>query len=161
MNMRPAPNIDTHMHTHTYTDAHTYIYIYTYIHTYIHLCLLVLILMNGQHGSDIESKGHVLSASAEYRIRTPGLWNRILSRLNARWQTDWAIEDQVKHLTSIARPYDERAFSHFDFTASWLSKLALSIYVFVVIWCSGTGKRFSNRNETSCPPRLNVGFEHI
>ena len=25
-----------------------------------------------------------------------GLWNRISSRLNARWQTDWDIEDQIK-----------------------------------------------------------------
>ena len=39
------------------------------------------------------------------------LWNRISSRLNARWQTDWAIEDQAiedqaKNLNSTARPYD-------------------------------------------------------
>ena len=27
-----------------------------------------------------------------------GLWNRISSRLNARWQTDWAIEDQALKL---------------------------------------------------------------
>ena len=28
-----------------------------------------------------------------------GLWNRISSRLNARWQTDWAIEGQAKTWT--------------------------------------------------------------
>ena len=28
-----------------------------------------------------------------------GLWNRISSRLNARWQTDWDIEDQIKTWT--------------------------------------------------------------
>ena len=27
-----------------------------------------------------------------------GLWNRISSKLNARWQTDWAFEDQAKKL---------------------------------------------------------------
>ena len=27
-----------------------------------------------------------------------GLWNPIFSRLNAHWQTDWAIEDQAKKL---------------------------------------------------------------
>ena len=44
-----------------------------------------------------------------------GLWNRISSRLNARWQTDWAIEDQAienqaKNFNSTARPYDQRAW---------------------------------------------------
>ena len=39
------------------------------------------------------------------------LWNTLSSRLNARSQNVWAIEDQVKNLDSIARPYDERAFS--------------------------------------------------
>ena len=34
-----------------------------------------------------------------------GLWNRISSRPNARWQTDWAIDNQAKKINSIARPY--------------------------------------------------------
>ena len=61
------------------------------------------------------------------------LWNRISGRLNARWQTDWAIEDQAKKLNSTARPYDQRAFSPLDPTAIWLSHLALAIYMFVVV----------------------------
>ena len=47
------------------------------------------------------------------------LWNRISSRLNARWQTDWDIEDQIKtgtrqpvpmisELGSGYRPYGDR-----------------------------------------------------
>ena len=36
--------------------------------------------------------------------------NRISNRLNARWQTDWVIEDQAENLNSIARPYDQQAF---------------------------------------------------
>ena len=31
-----------------------------------------------------------------------GLWDQISSRLNARWQTDWAIKDQAKTLNSTA-----------------------------------------------------------
>ena len=62
-----------------------------------------------------------------------GLWNRISGRLNARWQTDWAIEDQAKNLNSTARPYDQRAFSPLDPTAIWLWHLALAIYMFVVV----------------------------
>ena len=50
-----------------------------------------------------ESKGDKLSSSAECRIRTQRIWNPISSRLNVRWQTDWAIEDQAKILNSTAR----------------------------------------------------------
>ena len=66
-----------------------------------------------------------------------GLWNQI-SR-NARWQTDCPIEDRAKNLKSIARPYDQRVFV-------------------VKFEYSGTGKRFSNRKETSCLLLLKYGL---
>ena len=91
---------------------------------------LLLILMLWHRQAVFESKGDKLFSSAEFRIRTQGLWNRISSRLKARWQTDWAIEDQAKNLNSIARPYDQRAFSPLDQTVGWLSHLTL---VFVVV----------------------------
>ena len=77
--------------TCTYTYTHTLIHIHTHTHTHTYTCLLLLAIF--------ESKGNKLSSSAECRIRTQkGLWNRISSRLNAHWQTDWAIEDQaIKH----------------------------------------------------------------
>ena len=59
-------------------------------------------------------------------------YHQIASRLNARRQTDWAIEYQAKNLNSTAHPYDQRAFSPHDPTASWLSHLTLEIYMFVV-----------------------------
>ena len=59
--------------------------------------------------------------------------HQFASRLNARWQTDWAIEDQTKNLNSTARPYDQRGFSPLGPTVSWLSHLALAIYMFVVV----------------------------
>ena len=37
------------------------------------------------------------------------------------------------NLNSTARPYDQEAFSPLDLTASWLSHLALAIYMFVVV----------------------------
>ena len=77
-------------------------------------CLLLLISMLW-HGQGIfESKGDKLSSSAECRIRSQGLRHQIASKLNARWQTDWTIEDQAKNLNSTARPYDQRAFSPLD-----------------------------------------------
>ena len=50
------------------------------------------------------------------------------SRLNAHSQTDWAIEEQAKTLNSIARPYDQWAFSPFDPTAGWL------LYIYIKVW---------------------------
>ena len=97
-------------------------------------CLLLLISMLWHRQAIFESKGDKLSSSAESRIRTLEVsWHLIASRLNAHSQTDWAIEDQAKNLNSTARPYDEWAFSPLDFTAVWLSHLALALYMFVVV----------------------------
>ena len=77
-----------------------------------------------------------LSSSAECKIRIQGLCNRISSSLNARWQTDGAIEGQAKSLKTIANPYDQRAFSPLVPTGAWLWHLpavALAIYMFRVV----------------------------
>ena len=109
-------------------------YEHAYMHTFRHTCLLLLISMLWHRQATFESKGDKLSSSAESRIRThQGLRYQIASRLNAHWQTDWAIEDQAKNLNSTARPYDQRAFSPLDPTAVWHSHLALPTYVFVVV----------------------------
>ena len=96
-------------------------------------CLLLLISMLWHRQAIFESKGDKLSSSSECRIRTQGLRHLFASRLNARWQTDWAIEDQAKNLNSTARPYDQQAFIPLDLTANWLSHLALAIYMLVVV----------------------------
>ena len=101
--------------------------------TYIHTYLLLLISMLWQRQAIFKSKGDKLCSSAESRIGTRDPRHQFASRLNARWQTDWAIEDQAKNLNSTARPYDQRAFSPLGPTVSWLSHLALAIYMFVVV----------------------------
>ena len=134
-----------------------------------------------------KSKGDKLCSSVECGIWTRGPRHQIASRLNARWQTDWAFEDQAKNLNSTARPYDQRAFSALDPNVSWLSHLALAIYIFVVVnfdalaqasdiqierrqvvfLCrmqdlnprSQKPNRQQNRKETSCVPLQNAGFE--
>ena len=59
-------------------------------------CLLLLISMLWHRQAIFKSKGDKLSSSAESRIRThQGLRHQIASRLNAHWQTDWAIENQA------------------------------------------------------------------
>ena len=51
--------------------------------------------------------------SAECRIWTRDLWNRISSRLNACWLTDWAIDDQAKSLLQKLFPVIQRTLSPF------------------------------------------------
>ena len=143
-------------------------------------CLLLLISMLWHRQAISESKGDKVSSSAECRIRSQrvsgtGLWNRISSRLNARWQTDWVNEDQAKNLNSTARSYDQGAFSPLDPTAGWHSHLALAIYMSVVVnfdalaqasdfrierrqvvfpcWMqdSNPGSQTPNRQQTECP----------
>ena len=123
-------------------------------------CLL-LISMLWHRQTIFESKGDKFSSSAECRIRThQGLRHQIASRLNARWQTDWTIEDQAIKLeldspslwsASIqpTRPHSRLAFApgSGDIHACCCS-----------FPCSGTGKRYSNRKETSFLPLLNAGF---
>ena len=106
-------------------DFRTWLWRYTY--------LLLLISMLWHRQAIFKLKGDKLCSSAECRIWARGPRHQIAGRLNARWQTDWAIEDQAKNLNSTARPYDQRAFSPFDPTVSWLSHLALAIYIFVVV----------------------------
>ena len=103
----------------------------TWLWRYTWLLLLFSMLWHRQ--VIFESKGDQLSSSAEGRIRTQGLRYLFTSRLNACWQTDWAIEDQAENLNSKARPYDQQAFSPLALSANWLSNLALAIYMFVVI----------------------------
>ena len=124
-------------------------------------CLLLFIPMLWHRQSIFESKGDKLSFSAECRIQTQGLKHLFASRLNACWQTDWAIEDQAKNLNSTVRPYDQQAFSPLDLTASWLSHLALAIYMFAVVNFDALAQAHIIRIEkkTSCLPLLNAGFE--
>ena len=61
--------------------------------------------------------------------------------LDTKSPADWMLADKPtelsrikpKNLNSTARPYDQRAFSPLDPTVSWLSHLALAIYIFVVV----------------------------
>ena len=80
-----------------------------------------------------KSKGDKLCSSAECRIWTRDPRHQIASRLNARWQTNWAIQDQAKNLNSTARPYDQRAFSPLDPTVSWLSHLFTIKNIYLII----------------------------
>ena len=68
----------------------------TWLCRYTYLLLLISMLWHRQ--AIFKSKGDKLCSSAECRIWTLGPRHQIASRLNARWQTDWAIEDQAKKI---------------------------------------------------------------
>ena len=74
-------------------------------HSTPHTYLLLLISMLWHRQAIFGSNGDKLSSSAEGRIRTQDLRYLFTSRLNACWQTDWAIVDQAKNLNSTAHTY--------------------------------------------------------
>ena len=134
-------------------DFRTWLWRYT--------CLLLLISMLWHRQAIFKSKGDKLCSSAESRIWTRYPRHQFASRLNARWQTDWAIEDQANKLEldspSLWSASIQPTWYHCQLTFAPGSG---DIHV-CCCWfrCSGTGKRYSNRKETSCVPLLKAGFE--
>ena len=124
-------------------------------------CLLLLISMLWHRQAIFESKVDKLSSFVECMIRTQGLRHLFASRLNADRQTDWARENQAKTLEIYSpslwsasiqptRPHCQLAF------APGSGDIHVCCFKFP---CSGTGKRYSNRKETSYHPLLNTWFE--
>ena len=64
---------------------------------------LLIISMLWHRLAILKSKEDKLCSSAECMIRTQCIRYQIASKLNARWKTDWAIEDQAKK-TSTRQP---------------------------------------------------------
>ena len=54
-----------------------YSYIFVYVYMYVHMFVVVNFDAPAQ-ARGFESKGEELSSSAECRIRTEGLWNRLV-----------------------------------------------------------------------------------
>ena len=93
-----------HMHERirAYSRAHTHTH--AYIH-YICICIYIYIYMfvvNSDalaQASDFLIERRQVVFPCRMQVSNPeGLWNRISSRLNAHWQTDWAIENQTKKI---------------------------------------------------------------
>ena len=106
-------------------------------HSHLALVIYIFVVVNFDalaQASDFRIERRQVVFLCRMQDSNPGgLWNLIFSRLNACWQTDWAIEDQAKNLNSTAHPHDQQAFSPPDPTAIWHSHLALAIYIFVVV----------------------------
>ena len=87
---QPVPMISEHSAhlTPLSVDFCTWLWRYT--------CLLLLILMIWHRQAIFKWIGDKLCSSANCRIWIRGPRQQIASRLNARWQTDWAIENQAE-----------------------------------------------------------------
>ena len=124
-------------------------------------CLLLLISMLWHRQAIFESKGDKLSSSAECRIRTQGLRHLFASKLNACWQTDWAIEDQAKKTwTRQPVPMISKHSAHSTSLPvgfrTWLWRYTCLLLLISMLWHR---QAIFNRKETSCLPLLNAGFE--
>ena len=88
-------------------------------------CLLLISMLALTQASDFRiERRHVVFLCWMQGSNPEGLWNQISSRLNARWQTDWAIEDQAKKLElgspslwsasmQPTRPHSRLAFAYY------------------------------------------------
>ena len=152
---QPVPMISEHSAqlTPLSVDFRTWLWRYTY--------LLLLILMFWHRQAIFKSKRDKLCSSAESRIWTRDPRHQIACRLNARWQTDWAIEDQARNMNSTCPSLwsasIQPTWPHCQLTfAPGSGDIHICCCQFR---SSGTGKWYSNRNETSCVPLLNAGFD--
>ena len=129
---QPVPMISEHSAhlTPLSVDFRTWLRRYTY--------LLLLISMLWHRQAIFKSKGDKLCSSAECRVGTRGPRHQIASRLNARWQTDWAIEDQAKNLNSTAFPMISEHSAHVnplsvDFR-TWLWRYTYLLLLISMLW---------------------------
>ena len=91
------------LHTRTHIRTHIRTYVYTYMHTYIFVVNLDALAQ----ASDIKIERRQVVFLCWMQDLNPGpqtpnrqqtecsLTNQIASRLNARWQTDWAVGDRA------------------------------------------------------------------
>ena len=83
-------------HLRTYLPTYIHTCIPTYLHTYIHACCCQFRCSGTGKRFPNRKETHCLPLlNAVQDSKPEGLWNRISSKLNNQWQTDWAIEDQA------------------------------------------------------------------
>ena len=137
--------------------------------SFVLLYLLLLMSMLWHRQTIFESKGDTLSSSAECRIRTHGLRHQIASSLNARWQTDWAIEDQAKNLELISPSLWSASIQptrpHYQMAFTWLWRLIYTCLLLLIsiLWHRQTlfeskGDKLSFSADTVHPIKYAYSF---
>ena len=161
-------NIDIHTHTYVHTYIHikgntVLLYIYIYIHTYVRTCVRACVraCVHACMHACIHAYIHTymfvvnfdaLAQASDFRIERRqvvflcweqdsnpgGLWNPIFSRLNACWQTDWAIEDQAKTWTRQPVPMISKHSAHLTplpyGVHTWLWRYTYLLLLISMLW---------------------------
>ena len=129
---QPFPIISEHSAhlTPLSVDFRTWLWRYGY--------LLLLISMLWHRQAIFKSKGDKLCSSAECKIWTRGPRHQIASRLNAHWQTDWAIENEAKTWTRQPVPMISEHSAHLtplsvDFR-NWLWRYTYLLLLISMLW---------------------------
>ena len=141
-------------HIHTYTNTHTHIN--TYIHTYIFVVVNFDALAQA---SDIQIERRQVVFLCWMQNLNPG------SHADTKSLADWMLADKPTELSRIKQKLelDSPSLWSASIQPTWPHcQLTLHTYIHICCCqfrCSGTGKRYSNRKETSCVPLLKAGFE--
>ena len=100
---------------------------------YIHTCALLLILMlcTGKRFSSRKETSCLPLLNAGFDAGKSQTLNR--QQTECPLTNRPSYQGSCKNVNSTARPYDEWAFNPLDFTADWISHLALATYMFVVV----------------------------
>ena len=120
------------MLVHIYACMHACMH--TCIHAYIHTYMFVVVNFDAlAQASDIQIERRQVVFLCWMQDLNP------VPQTPNRQQTECSLTNRLsyrgssKNLNSTALPYDQRAFSPLGPTVSWLSHLALAIYIFVVV----------------------------
>ena len=116
-----------------YMQLNVCAWVYMCVHIYIYVCVFVVV--------DFDALAQASDIQIERRHVVFLCWMQDLNPGPRHQIPDWMLADKpteltrikLKNFNSTARPYDQRAFSPLDPTVSWLSHLALAIYIFVVV----------------------------
>ena len=110
----------------------------TWLWRYTYLLLLISMLCSQASDFRIERRQVVFLCWMQ-DSNPEGLWNPIFSRLNACWQTDWAIEDQAKKTwTRQAVPMISKHSAHLTplpfGIGTWLWRYTFLLLVISMLW---------------------------
>ena len=123
---------DYTIHMVYWVSVHTYICTHTYIFVVVNFDALA-------QASDFRiERRQVVFLCWEQDSNPGGLWNPISSRLNACWQTDWAIEDQAKTWTRQPVPMISKHSAHLTplpfGIRTWLWRYTYLLLLISMLW---------------------------
>ena len=129
----------------------------------IHYCLILIVRWHKEIISNRKETRRLPLLNVGYKSWESETPNQIASRLIARWQTDWAIEDQAKTWTQQPVPVMSENSAHLTSLPPELVRPWLWWYIYLLFDFDSALAQWSDFElkgmETSCLSKLNVGFQ--